>query len=79
MNIGLFQNNTMFLGGGMFLFALVMIAVVFLKGLALWKSARSGQKWWFIALLVVNLFGLLEIIYLVFFAEKSISETIKNS
>ncbi|KKQ43124.1 MAG: hypothetical protein US60_C0007G0013 [Microgenomates group bacterium GW2011_GWC1_37_8] len=34
------------------------------KGLALWNSAKSGQKYWFIALLIVNTVGLLEIFYL---------------
>lgn len=34
------------------------------KGLALWHSARRGQYWWFLALLIVNTFGILEIIYL---------------
>lgn len=34
------------------------------KGLALWRSARLGQKNWFIALLLLNTVGILEIIYL---------------
>lgn len=34
------------------------------KGWALWRSARLGQKPWFIALLVLNTAGILEIIYL---------------
>ena len=34
------------------------------KGLALWKSAKKGQKYWFIALLIVNSLGLLPIVYL---------------
>ncbi|HSD12656.1 MAG TPA: DUF5652 family protein [Patescibacteria group bacterium] len=34
------------------------------KGVALWTSARRGQKWWFIAFLVVNTVGALEILYL---------------
>lgn len=34
------------------------------KGLALWKSARNGDRRWFIALLVINTLGLLEIVYL---------------
>jgi len=40
------------------------------KGIALWKSARHGQKYWFIALLIVNTFGLLEIGYLFYFAKE---------
>lgn len=34
------------------------------KGVALWTSARRGQKWWFIVFLVVNTVGALEILYL---------------
>ena len=40
------------------------------KGLALWKSAQKGQKYWFIALLIVNSIGLLPIIYLVIAHDK---------
>lgn len=34
------------------------------KGLALWKSAGKKQKYWFMALLVINSMGILPIIYL---------------
>lgn len=48
---------------------LVLAAVwtVILKGYSLWFAARSGQKWWFIALLIVNTLGVLEIVYLIWF------------
>lgn len=49
---------------------LLIIATV-LKGYALWHAARSEQKWWFIALLVVNTLGILEIIYLLWFRPTS--------
>jgi len=39
------------------------------KGLSMWRAARKGSKIWFIVLLAVNTFGLLEIIYF-FFGEK---------
>jgi len=35
------------------------------KGLALWHSAKSDRKYWFIALLLINTLGILEIFYLV--------------
>lgn len=35
------------------------------KGLALWKASRRHQIGWFVALLIVNTAGLLEIFYLV--------------
>jgi len=34
------------------------------KAFALWKSARNGQKIWFVVLLITNTIGLLEILYL---------------
>ncbi|HVV15030.1 MAG TPA: DUF5652 family protein [Candidatus Paceibacterota bacterium] len=39
------------------------------KGLALWHSARRGEYWWFIILLVINTLGILELIYLFFVAK----------
>ncbi len=40
------------------------------KGLALWHAAKEGKKRWFIALLIVNSFGILPILYLIWFREK---------
>ena len=44
------------------------------KGLALWHSAQRGQSWWFIALLLTNTIGILEIVYLFAFAKLKFSE-----
>lgn len=43
------------------------------KGLALWKSARKDQMYWFLAILVLNTVGLLPIAYLIYlkYFEKS--------
>jgi len=45
---------------------IVALAVVdlILKGITLWKSARKNQKYWFIALLIINSLGILPLIYL---------------
>ena len=40
------------------------------KGIALWKAARLKDKWWFIALLVINTLALLEILYIFFFSKR---------
>lgn len=40
------------------------------KGLALWRAARKNSKYWFVAILIINTLGLLEIIYLVFFSKR---------
>lgn len=43
--------------------------VIVWKGMALWKAAQKGEKWWFGALLVVNTVGILEILYIYVFSE----------
>jgi len=40
------------------------------KGVALWKAARREEKWWFIALLVLNTVAILEILYIFVFSQK---------
>ena len=45
-------------------FILLALWSLFWKGLALWHSGRRAQPWWFVILLIVNTFGILEIIYL---------------
>jgi len=47
--------------------AVLVIWTIAWKGFALWYAARNNQKIWFFFLLIVNLFGILEIIYLAFF------------
>jgi methionyl-tRNA synthetase len=37
------------------------------KGVALWKAARNNQTGWFVALIILNTVGILEITYLYFF------------
>lgn len=49
---------------------LMLVWVIFWKGLALWRSGRLGQKWWFVALLLLNTFGILEIFYIYVFSKK---------
>ncbi|MBC7293612.1 MAG: hypothetical protein H5T84_05870 [Thermoleophilia bacterium] len=44
------------------------------KGIALWHAARGGQKAWYVALLVINTVGILEIVYLLFFRPKAAAE-----
>lgn len=51
------------------LFAAIVWSLVW-KGLALWKAARRGENVWFVALLVINTFGILEILYLYVFTKK---------
>ncbi|MBU6491091.1 hypothetical protein KGQ25_03000 [Patescibacteria group bacterium] len=52
------------------LIIVVALWTVILKGFALWYAARGSQKGWFIALLIINTLGVLEIIYLIWFRPK---------
>lgn len=53
------------------LFLLLLVWTVVWKGIALWKSARLGEKWWFLAVLIINTAGILEILYIFIFAKKT--------
>lgn len=48
------------------------------KGYSLWTAAKLNQKRWFVALLVLNTFAVLDIFYVFFVAKKSF-EDIKKS
>jgi hypothetical protein len=38
------------------------------KGFALWRAAQNSQRNWFIAMLLLNTFGILEILFLFYFS-----------
>lgn len=73
------QFNAMAHFGGWFIFgifALIIWSLVW-KGIALWKCGRHNQLGWFIALLILNTVGILEIIYILFFqADKNNSKDV---
>lgn len=49
---------------------LIVVAIIWSiiwKGIALWKASRNNQWGWFIALLLINTLGILEIIYIIGF------------
>ena len=48
------------------------------KGVALWKSAKNGQKIWFVILFLINSLAILEIIYIFLFAKKKTTQSIEN-
>lgn len=60
------MNNPWFAAG------IIILAIWSLiwKGIALWKAARLGAKAWYVALLVVNTAGILEILYIFIFSKK---------
>ncbi|MBI2542971.1 MAG: hypothetical protein HYW24_02190 [Candidatus Aenigmarchaeota archaeon] len=55
-----------------FFFGMILLFVIWeviWKGIGLWKSARNGQKTWFISILVFNTLGILPIVYITFFSK----------
>lgn len=53
------------------LFYLLIAWSVIWKGTALWHAARNRQLVWYLALIIVNTVGILEIVYLIFFRKKA--------
>lgn len=47
---------------------------IFWKVYGVWVAAKNGHKKWFVALLVLNTFGILEIIYIFNVANKKWSD-----
>ncbi len=45
-------------------FLVLALWSLFWKGLALWHAGRRAEPKWFIAILIVNTLGILEIVYL---------------
>lgn len=58
-------------GMGWWLFPLLAWSMAW-KGMALWRAARGNQTGWFVALLVINTVGILEIVYLFGFAKEKL-------
>jgi len=56
---------------------LVLVSIVWeivWKGWALWKSARNGDKAWFVLLLIINSLGILPIAYIFVFSKRSTTD-----
>ena len=68
-----------FAGGLLFGFFMLVLVVwtLYWKYRALWYAAKHDHKWWFIAMLIINTVGILEIAYLYYFSKKT--ETPKHS
>ena len=52
----------------------IIVWIIFWKGYALWIAVKSNHKIWFVVLLVLNTFGILEIIYIFYVAKKKWSD-----
>lgn len=49
---------------------LIIVWSMIWKGIALWKAANRQDKYWYLALLLVNSLGILELLYICFFGNK---------
>lgn len=56
------------------MFLAIIIWSLVWKGLALWKSAKYGDRNWFIVILILNTVGILEIFYLYFIVPRKHKE-----
>ena len=61
--------NTILPGINPFFFVALMIWSLFWKSLAVWRAAKGKQRYWFMAILLINTMGILDIVYLVRFSK----------
>lgn len=57
-------------GLNLIMFIVLVLWILVWKGWALWIAARKGSKAWYIALLVLNTVGILEIIYIFYYSKR---------
>lgn len=50
---------------------LLIVWTLLWKGFALWRASRMNHKYWFVAIFIINTFGLLDILYIYVFSKKS--------
>ena len=65
---------------GIPLWAIILVSVWTFawKGIALWKSARKNHLVWFVALLIINTMGILEILYIFLFSKIKLGKSRRN-
>jgi hypothetical protein len=65
-----------YMGNNVPLLIIIIITLwtLFWKGYAVWTAAKNNHKGWFVAVLVLNTFGIIEIIYLFAIAKKKWSD-----
>ncbi len=51
----------------MSLFLVIILWDLMWKGIGLWKAARNEDKYWFIAILIINSLGIVPILYIYVF------------
>ena len=57
---------------------LILIWTLPWKGAALWRAARRGHLGWFLAIIILNTFAILDIVYIFFFSGPLAAEKQSN-
>jgi len=60
-------------------FYLLIAWTLFWKAWALWVAARKGSKAWYIAMLILNTVGILEILYIFIFSKKISDDNVESA
>ena len=68
------MNTINVFAGNIWMFWLLLVWTLFWKGCALWFAVKRDEKWWFLALLVINTVGVLEIVYIFVVAKKKLGD-----
>lgn len=66
------EQLTQMLGISISALIIIAVAIVIIKGLALYKAARLKEKVWFWVLIVTNTMAILPIIYLIIKRKKKV-------
>jgi hypothetical protein len=64
------QNN-------LWVFVIAMLWTLPWKGYSLWTASKMGHKRWFIALIILNTFAILDIFYIFYIAKKNPKDMVK--
>ncbi|MDE2030734.1 MAG: hypothetical protein KGI58_00520 [Patescibacteria group bacterium] len=64
------QNN-------IWIIVLAMLWTIPWKGYALWTASKKSHKRWFIALIILNTFAILDIFYIFYIAKKTPKDFLK--
>ena len=64
------QNN-------LWIFVIAMLWVLPWKAYSLWTASRHNHKRWFIALIILNTFAILDIFYIFYIAKKTPKDLLK--
>jgi hypothetical protein len=67
----------LFVQGNVWILLISIIWVLPWKGYALWTAAKRKDKRWFIVLIIVNTFAILDIFYIFYIAKKTPQDILK--